>query len=232
VLALALGMRNAAPELTHGRAVYVGPLMAHEIVRAPRARGRSRDEAAPTAVWRLATRNRRRYGGYVAHVGILVMAVAVAISSTMARSTTATLKPGESATLAGYTLTNDRLVIEPLRDDARVTETRAEMRFSGPQSGSLATALRDYPNSTTAIASPAVRTGLGEDLYVTLLTSDPATGSVTVRIFVNPMVVWIWIGGFILALGAGFAIWPDGRRVAVAQQAPSPAPAPVPAEGS
>ncbi|HEX5395899.1 MAG TPA: cytochrome c-type biogenesis CcmF C-terminal domain-containing protein, partial [Candidatus Limnocylindria bacterium] len=81
-------------------------------------------------------------------------------------------------------------------------------------------------------ATPAVRTALGEDLYVTLLASDAKTGSVTVRIFVNPMVVWIWIGGFILALGAGFAIWPDGRRVAVAQQAPSPAPAPVPAEGS
>jgi cytochrome c-type biogenesis protein CcmF len=232
VAAWALGMRIVAPLLTLGLAVFVGTVMGDEIVRGARARRRGRGEAPPTAVWRLATRNRRRYGGYVAHVGILVMAVAVAISSTMAQSTTATLKPGESATLAGYTLTNDRLVVEPLRDDARVTETRAEMTFSGPQSGTLATALRDYPSSTTAIASPAVRTGLGEDLYVTLLTSDPTTGSVTVRIFVNPMVVWIWIGGFILALGAGFAIWPDGRRVAVAQPAPSPVPARVPAESS
>jgi cytochrome c-type biogenesis protein CcmF len=232
VLAWALGMRQMAPLLTLGLAVFVGTVMADEIVRGSRARSRGRSEAPPTAVWRLATRNRRRYGGYVAHFGILVMAVAVAISSTMAQSTTATLAPGETASLAGYTLTNDRLVVEPLPDDARVTETRAEMTFSGPQSGSLATALRDYPNSATAIATPAVRTALGEDLYVTLLTSDPATGNVTVRIFVNPMVVWIWIGGFILALGAGFAIWPDGRRMAVTRPAPAAAPARVPAESS
>ncbi len=232
VAAWALGMRMVAPLLTTGLAVFVATVMSDEIVRGSRARSRGRGEAPPTAVWRLATRNRRRYGGYTAHFGVLVMAVAVAISSTMAQSTTATLKPGESATLAGYTLTNDRLVVEPLPDDARVTETRAEMTYSGPQSGTLATALRDYPSSSTAIATPAVRTALGEDLYVTLLTSDPATGSVTVRIFVNPMVVWIWIGGFILALGAGFAIWPDGRRVAVTASAPAPLPARVPVEGS
>ena len=233
VAAWALGMRMVAPLLTTGLAVFVATVMSDEIVRGSRARSRGHGEAPPTAVWRLATRNRRRYGGYTAHFGVLVMAVAVAISSTMAQSTTATLKPGESATLAGYTLTNDRLVVEPLPDDARVTETRAEMTYSGPQSGTLATALRDYPSSSTAIATPAVRTALGEDLYVTLLTSDPATGSVTVRIFVNPMVVWIWIGGFILALGAGFAIWPDGRRVAaVTASAPAPLPARVPVEGS
>jgi cytochrome c-type biogenesis protein CcmF len=108
------------------------------------------------------------------------------------------------------------------------------MSFAGPQSGTLATALRDYPNSSTAIATPAVRTALGEDLYVTLLASDAKTGSVTVRIFVNPMVAWIWVGGFILALGAGFAIWPDPRRVSVTAPSPSPAPsaARLPAEGS
>jgi cytochrome c-type biogenesis protein CcmF len=234
VFAVALGMRQVAPLATLGLAVFVGAVMADEIVRGSRSRGRSRNEAPPTAVWRLATRNRRRYGGYVAHFGVLIMAVAVAISSTMAQSTTATLAPGQSASLRGYTLTNDRLVVEPLPDDPRVTETRAEMSFAGPQSGTLATALRDYPNSSTAIATPAVRTALGEDLYVTLLASDAKTGSVTVRIFVNPMVAWIWVGGFILALGAGFAIWPDPRRVSVTAPSPSPAPsaARLPAEGS
>jgi len=238
IVALALGMRQPAPLLTMGLAAFVATVMTDELLRGARSRARARREAPPAALWRLATRNRRRYGGYVVHFGVLVMAIAVAISSTMARQTTVTLRPGQSATLAGYTLTNDRLVIEPLPDDPRVTETRAEMSFAGPQSGTLATALRDYPNSTAAIATPAVRTSLGEDLYVTLLTSDPASGSVTVRIFVNPMVVWIWIGGAILGLGAVFAIWPDGRRMPVPVPAteirrPEPAPSvPAPVSAS
>ena len=103
-------------------------------------------------------------------------------------------------------------MIEPLASDARVRETRAELMVTGPQSGALATALRDYPSSTTPIATPAVRTSFGEDLYVTLLAYDPDTGSATLRVFVNPLVGWIWLGGAIVALGAVFAIWPERRR--------------------
>ncbi len=159
VLALLLGMRLPAPLLTLGLALMVAAIMIDEVVRGARARARTRGEAPPLAAWRLTTRNRRRYGGYAAHLGVLVMAVAVAISATMARDTTAQLKPGESVRLGGYTLTNESLSVGPLPDDRRVVETRAVLTFSGPQSGRLATALRDYPNSTDAIATPAVRTG-------------------------------------------------------------------------
>jgi cytochrome c-type biogenesis protein CcmF len=131
---------------------------------------------------------------------------------------TATLRPGEELALGAYRLRHERLVIEPLASDARVRETRAEVRVTGPQSGELATALRDYPSSTTPIATPAVRSSIGEDLYVTLLGYDPETGSATLRVFVNPMVGWIWLGGAIVALGAVFAAWPERRQ-------PAPAPA-------
>ncbi|MDH4335117.1 MAG: heme lyase CcmF/NrfE family subunit, partial [Chloroflexota bacterium] len=99
-----------------------------------------------------------------------------------------------------------------LPDDPRVRETRVELTVAGPQAGPITAALRDYPNSTTAIATPGVRSGLGEDLYVTLLAYDPSVPTATLRVFVNPLVVWIWAGGAIVALGALFAIWPDRRR--------------------
>ena len=113
--------------------------------------------------------------------------------------------------------------------DARVTETRAEVTYSGAQNGSLGTALRDYPNSQAAIATPAVRTSLAEDLYVTLLASDQETGTVTLHLFVNPLVVWIWIGGSVVGMGAVFAIWPErrGRRVPVEEPRRAPAAASV-----
>ncbi|MEP6807028.1 MAG: heme lyase CcmF/NrfE family subunit [Chloroflexota bacterium] len=215
VAAWALGVRGPAPLGILGLAAFVLVVMGDEVVRGAQARSRSRGEVAPLAIWRLATRNRRRYGGYLAHVGICVMAVAIAVSATLGTDTTATLKPGQRLSIGAYTLTYQRLVTRQLPDDARVTETRAELTLAGPQSGALATALRDYPNSSTAIATPVVRSALGEDLYVTLLGYDSAKGTATLRVFVNPLVSWIWAGGAIVALGAIFAIWPDRRRVAV-----------------
>src|SRR5574338_242898 len=209
-----LGLRGWAPLTTIGLAAFVVVVMGEEVVRGARARARSRGEGAGTAAVRLTTRNRRRYGGYLVHAGICVMAVAVAISATAGSDVTTTLAPGESARLGGYTVTYDRLVVERLASDARVTETRAELTLAGPQSGSLHPALRDYPNSSSLIATPAVRTALGEDLYVTLLSFDTVTQKVSLHVLVNPMVAWIWLGGGIVALGAVFAAWPDRRRTA------------------
>ena len=232
VAALALGMRAWGPLGTLGLAVFVGAIMIDEVVRGARARAHGHAEDPATATWRLATRNRRRYGGYAVHIGVLVMAVSVAISSGMASDRTVTLAPGETATIADYRIRHDQLVVEPLASDPRVIETRAEVTYSGPQSGSLGTALRDYPNSQTAIAAPAVRTSLAEDLYVTLLASDPASGAVTLHLFVNPLVVWIWIGGAIVAIGAVFAAWPERRARRVAVEHPQPAPVTPSVEGA
>jgi cytochrome c-type biogenesis protein CcmF len=210
-----LGMRNVAPLTAVGFAAFVLTVMGEELVRGARSRGRARSEGLPLAGWRLATHNRRRYGGYLVHAGICVMAIAIAVSATSGSDVTATLRPGEQMAIGPYRLRHDRLVVEPLASDARVRETRAELTLSGPQSGPVATALRDYPSSSTPIATPSVRSSLGEDLYVTLLGYDPATGAVTLHVFINPLVGWIWLGGGIVALGAIFAIWPERRRLAV-----------------
>jgi cytochrome c-type biogenesis protein CcmF len=211
-----LGVRLPAPLAAIGCAGFVLVVMGEEVVRGARARGRTRAERPSTAAWRLATRNRRRYGGYLVHAGVCVMAVAIAVSATLGTDTTATLAPGEELALGAYRLRHERLVVEPLAADARVTETRAELTLSGPQSGPVMTALRDYPSSSTPIATPAVRSSLGEDLYVTLISYDRAGGSVTLHVFVNPLVGWIWLGGAVVALGAIFAIWPDRRRLPAA----------------
>ncbi len=230
--ALLLGLRPAGSLGILGLAVFVAAIMLDEVRRGAGARARGRAEDPATATWRLATRNRRRYGGYSVHLGVLVMAVGVAVSSGLAIDRTVTLSPGESAEIGAYRITHERLVIEPLPDDARVIETRAEVTYDGPQSGSLGTALRDYPNSPTSIATPAVRTSLGEDLYVTLLASDAASQTVTLHLFVNPLVVWIWIGGAIVGLGAVFAIWPERRTRRVTADEPMPTAAPASVEGA
>jgi cytochrome c-type biogenesis protein CcmF len=211
-LAVLLGLREVAPLAAIGFAVFVLVVMVDEVARGAAARGRARGEPGAKATWRLMTHNRRRYGGYLVHAGICIMAVAIAISATLGTDVTATLSPGEEMTIGAYRLRHERLVVEPLSDDARVRETRAELTLSGPQSGAVTTALRDYPSSTTPIATPSVRSSLGEDLYVTLLAYDPDDESATLHVFVNPMVGWIWLGGAIVAAGAIFAVWPERRR--------------------
>ncbi|HLE59264.1 MAG TPA: heme lyase CcmF/NrfE family subunit [Candidatus Limnocylindria bacterium] len=209
VLAMAVGHRELAVLAVIGLATFVVVVAVDEVLRGAAARARSRAEAVPVAAWRVATRNRRRYGGYLVHAGVCVMAVAIAVSASGASEATVVLATGETTTLGAYRLTNRALVQEPLADDARVLETRVDLTLAG--GGTLRPALRDYPNSTSPIATPAVRAGIGEDLYVTLLAYDPASGSVTLRIFVNPLVSWIWVGGGLLGMGAVFAAWPDRR---------------------
>jgi len=227
IAAWALAINQPAPLAAIGLATFVLAIMGTEVFRGARARARSKGEGPATATWRLATRNRRRYGGYLVHAGICVMAVAIAISATLGVDQTATLRPGQTMRLAGYTLTYDRLVTHTLPDDPRVTETRAELTVAGRQSGQLSTALRNYPSSTTAIATPAVWTTPGEDLYVTLLSYDPPTQTISLRVFVNPLVVWIWIGGGVVAIGGVFAIWPDRRRVPAVEPVSEQARVPV-----
>jgi cytochrome c-type biogenesis protein CcmF len=223
--ALILGLRTPAALATLGLAAFAATVMVDEVARGGAARSRRRGEPAPLAAWRLATRNRRRYGGYLVHLGVLVMAVAIAVSSSLASETTAVLRPGDVAALAGYRIRHDGLAIEPLAEDPRVSEARVELAIAGRGDGRLASALRQYPSSPQAIATPGVRSSLADDLYVTLMAYDPDTGEVTLRLFVNPLVAWIWLGGGILAAGAVFAGWPV-RRAAVSTDAATAAMAP------
>ena len=218
VLGVVAGVRGPAPLVTLGLAGFSGALLFGEVARATTGRARSTGEGPLRAAWGVATRNRRRYGGYLAHVGVLVAAIAVAVSATGAVEATAVLAPGESTRLAAYTVTHDRLVQEPLAADPRVFETRAEIDVSGPQAAQVSPALRDYPNSVTPIATPSVLTSAAEDFYLTLLAYDPETGAITLRLFINPLVAWIWVGGAVVVLGAAFAIWPQ-RRLAGANVA-------------
>jgi cytochrome c-type biogenesis protein CcmF len=229
VSAWLVGMREPMAAVVAGGAIFVLAVLADELARGARSRARQRREALPVATWRLATRNRRRYGGYLVHVGVLVIAVAIAVSQALASEATVTLRPGQDALVAGYQLTYERLVSEPLADNPSVRETRAEVAYDGRSSGRLAPALRVYPSASQAIGTPAVATRLDHDLYLVLLAYDGPSGEVTLGVYVNPGVVWIWTGGGIIGAGAVFAMWPDRRRERLFGRASQPTP--PPAEG-
>jgi cytochrome c-type biogenesis protein CcmF len=150
-------------------------------------------------------KNRRRYGGYVVHLGIVVMAVGIALSSTYRHEQETTLAVGEATTFSGYDIRLDSLYAgrEPQRD---FVEAAFSIGSGGERLAVMRPRLNYYPMSDQPIGTPRVRTRPTEDLYLSLSAYARDGSTATVNVIVNPMVVWIWFGGGVVALGALFAI--------------------------
>jgi cytochrome c-type biogenesis protein CcmF len=198
-----------------------------------RARMRAHGEAAPVALARLVGGNRRRYGGYLAHIGAIIVAVAVGASSAYKSETEATLRKGETMSLRGHTIRLDELWgrQEPQRFvlGADVTVLR-----DGKPAGRMDPRLNFYQTSEQPITTPAVRSRASGDLYLNLMAVERDGSTATIRMIVEPLVPWIWAGGLIIVLGALITVAPsrgrERRTVPVPMPARPPlAPAPVPA---
>jgi cytochrome c-type biogenesis protein CcmF len=200
-----LDVRHLGAWATLVLAVFAVGLLVGELWRPAQARRRAHGEGWSRAVLNLTAKNRRRYGGYVVHLGIVVIAVGIALSSTYRREREVTLQPGETVVFSGYQIRLDSLYAgrEPHREFA---EAAFSVARDGRPLARMTPRMNYYPTSTQPIGTPHVRTRPTEDLYLTLMAYARDGSTATVNIIVNPMVVWIWIGGGIMALGALFAI--------------------------
>jgi cytochrome c-type biogenesis protein CcmF len=144
----------------------------------------------------------RTAGGLTSHVGVALLALAVVGSTTGAREMTVSLIPGDVADVLGRTLT---YLGGEVRAGPNRTVIIARVRV-GEESAELSPALNVFATSTQAIATPAIVPGPIEDLYITLLNIDPATGTASLRIGTHPLVSWIWPAGALIALGGALAL--------------------------
>jgi cytochrome c-type biogenesis protein CcmF len=172
-------------------------------------------------------RNNRRYGGYVVHIGVIVVAAAVTGSSCYQVERQAKLRPGESLDVGAYHLTYGgvREIQEP---GVRIVQAQVALE-SGPRSGTSSGQLlgglqpskrfhRNFerqPSTEVAIRSSALA-----DVYVVLVGWE-TDGSASFLVFVNPLVIWLWIGGIIAAVGAFIALWPDPQPRLVSVRRPA-----------
>lgn len=210
VLVLA-GSGGVAALLTFGLAAFVvATVVAHlqaAIMQTQRATGVGLVPAAVLAV----SRRRRLYGGLTVHLGVVLAAVAIAASSTYATSGAAALAEGESLTVGRYEAT-----LEGVEEVASARRSSAIARVALERDGELLRVaepmLSNYPGMNQAIGTPSVRTGLTEDLYVTLTAVEPGSETATIRLAVNPGMLWLWIAAGVMAAGAVLAGWPSTRR--------------------
>jgi cytochrome c-type biogenesis protein CcmF len=190
-----------------------------QFVMGAAARRRAHGEGIPVALFRLVRANNRRYGGYLAHIGLITLAVGVTASSVFRSEREVTLDVGESADLGEYAVRFDevRAWEEPHRFVVAAQLTAFER---GREIARLEPHLNFYGGRAEPITTPAVRSRPVNDLYVNLLAFDRQSGAhATLSIIVEPMVMWIWIGGMIVALGAFVSAWPRRKRRAATPSA-------------
>jgi cytochrome c-type biogenesis protein CcmF len=198
VLALS-GIRNVTATAAIGMAAFVATTNGTEIARGIRAGAIGR--------------NRRRYGGYLVHVGVAVAAVAITVSTSFGRQAEFTLAGGDRASFAGYELAYEgrREVAEPHRT---VLVADVSVARDGRSLGLMTPSLNLYPGASEPIGTPSVRYGVLKDLYASVIGFDGEgeDDRATFRFFLNPGVTWLWVGGTIMALGGLLAAWPARRR--------------------
>jgi cytochrome c-type biogenesis protein CcmF len=217
------GVPFGAAHLTFAVSAFVLATVAQEFWRGIRARQAMLHESAPRALSRLVGKNRRRYGGYIIHVGIVSLFVGIAASSAFRIETQQTLKPGDTMQAGRYTLRYERIASE---EDAHLSRLKAVVGVSagGKDLGTLEPEKRFYKKPQQPTTEVALRSTLREDLYLVLGSYDPPSGIVTLLAYVNPLVAWLWIGGLVMGLGTLVAVWPSAaeRRVEAVDLGPAP----------
>jgi cytochrome c-type biogenesis protein CcmF len=211
-LVRALGVANLLVLAAFGLVVFVAGTIVLDFVRAARARRRTGDGWA-AATLGLLLRQSRRYGGFIVHLGVLVVALGVTGSQAWSVATEATLDRGQSVELAGYAVRFEGLSAAEESNHFRVSGAFA-VSNGARAVGVLSPAKKFYPQEQTPIAYVDYRLGLMEDVYLVLGDFARDGTQATVKLQVNRMVSWLWIGGLILTVGTALAILPEGRRPA------------------
>jgi cytochrome c-type biogenesis protein CcmF len=184
-----------------------------EWFRGTRARHRTRGANYLSAFLSLVWGNRPRYGGFIVHIGIILITLGVIGSTIYDIEETATLGVGESMTIGGYELTYQSRDVEEVGARLSATAHLSVARGDEP-AGTVSPQLDYWFTRMDTFAEVAVRTTAAEDLFVSMVWTgfDSAAETATFRAKVNPLVVWMWVGGGFLLLGGAIAFWPQRKR--------------------
>jgi cytochrome c-type biogenesis protein CcmF len=195
----------------------------YEYWRGVAARQRGQGENFFTAFWNLTGRNRRRYGGYIIHISMMLMAVGIIGIEGFQSETQGTLAAGESLNIAGYEVRYKEIASWD-NPGAGVNYTRSvvDVYQDGEYLGQLTPRIDYYFDSQQTMTIPGNRSTMKDDLYILLVDWEPATAiGATFKVYVNPLVNWLWLGSLLFLVGIVVAAWPEkeAERVAIKSKA-------------
>jgi cytochrome c-type biogenesis protein CcmF len=215
-----LGVRHTQALLTFALGAFVMTTITVEFYKGTRARAAIEGEGVARAFVHLVQRQRRRYGGYIVHAGLVIGFMGIAGQAYDVEQQVV-LQPGESTEISSPFGHTYRLVYQDMSwyPATNMTKLIASMRVErdGRPVGVLTAEQRTYRQRQELSTEVGIRRAWNEDLYLILAGVDDPNGVLqgtnprpltTFRVLVNPLVPWIWVGGFIMALGTLIAMWP------------------------
>ena len=218
---LASGVRNLYAVMAFALGGFVTGTIVQEFYRGARARRRMHGESVAVALVRLIGRNRRRYGGYIVHVGMVIYFVAFA-GMAFKQEREATLKPGESVEMRspfGHTYRFTHVGISQYEALNRIVSgATVEVRKDGDSPRLMTSEKRQHVDSFKRptfepSTEVAIHSTLQEDLYIVFAGAVNGTEEAVYRFNINPLVWWVWFGGFVLILGGLVTMWPGAGPV-------------------
>jgi cytochrome c-type biogenesis protein CcmF len=217
----AVGIRQIAALVSFSLCAFVAATIAIEFIRGTRARQALVGETAATALAHLVSKNHRRYGGYIIHLGVVLIFLGITGSSLFKQEVQSTIAKEQSFAIGSYTL---RYVGLTENEDPHVAITRADLEVSrgGRVIGMVHPEKRFYKRPGQPTTEVAIRKTLREDLYVVLGALDASTGLATFQTFLNPLVSWLWIGGLVIVAGTAVVMTPTAaeRHARAVERAP------------
>ena len=197
VVAVAVGATGWAPLVAFGLGGFAAGAALRQIVLATRRQG-----------WRGFVG--RTNGGMVVHLGVIVIGIALAASNSFTHSATLTLTQNEPVEWGGHTF-------ELVSVDERINDAGSERVVAAnvllDDRQEYRPAVTTYLNIGQDVGTPSVRTGFTKDVYLTLGQGvAPGDTEATIRVFIKPMILWLWIGGAMMAIGTLLAAFPSGRK--------------------
>jgi cytochrome c-type biogenesis protein CcmF len=213
VILVLLGVRHAYALVALALALFVFVSIVTEFVRGVRARRKNARESIPLALGRLVWRAPRRYGGYIIHVGVLLIFVGFA-GAAFTQEYERTLAPGERFHAGGYDLTFRRL---DESNDSSMESVKADVMVSrdGKDLAVLKPHRNWYHKSEQLSTEVAIFSTWKHDLYLVLANLDPDNDTASFKVYLNPLVSWFWWGGIVMCVGGVLVLLPRGRRAAV-----------------
>jgi cytochrome c-type biogenesis protein CcmF len=221
------GVKHGMALTTFGLSAFVMAVIVTEFWKGTRARARIEGEGVARAFVHLVSRNRRRWGGYIVHVGMVAVFTAFA-GNAFNREVRQVMEPGEIVTIQSAMGPTYRLSYEGISSSTSPTRNMTQwtalmmVEKDGKDLGGFTSEKRWYPVTESLITEVGIRSFFFEDLYIILdsvedlqgmVANDAGSQTATFKVKVNPLVGWIWYGGLIITLGSLIAMWPSRGKV-------------------
>jgi cytochrome c-type biogenesis protein CcmF len=207
-----LGATTPASLLGYGLVFLAGFVTLYMVYKDARSRQVARQETFSRSLWKTFVRGRRRYGGFIVHLGIVVIGLGVIGSTLFQYETQRTLQLGETLDVQGYRMTFERLDSGQIAEDGRVMDIATLTLSKGDQTYESLRPRRDLFQQSDGSFMPmtiaSARSTLAHDFYVLLVGwEELSPDRATFKVYVNPLINLVWWGGMILMLGTVLSVW-------------------------